>query len=117
MLSFMQKMLEELTMNFLARVCEEAIKSGATLIFRYNRLCLQKNAKIKEYLHENVKRELHKGHLSCHCHNDLGIATANSISGAVNGARQIECDKWNRRESRKYCTREVVMIFKQPILA
>jgi 2-isopropylmalate synthase len=32
-----------------------------------------------------------KAVISCHCHNDLGLATANSIAGAMNGARQIEC--------------------------
>ena len=46
-------------------------------------------AKIK-YLRENVK-DIDKAILSCHCHNDLGLATANSIEGVINGARQIEC--------------------------
>jgi 2-isopropylmalate synthase len=41
------------------------------------------------------------------------MATANSIAGAVNGARQIECTLMDRRKSRKYCTWRVVMIFKQ----
>lgn len=34
---------------------------------------------------------IEKATLSCHCHNDLGLATANSIAGVINGARQIEC--------------------------
>ena len=45
--------------------------------------------KIK-YLKENVTG-IHNAILSCHCHNDLGLATANSIAGVLNGARQIEC--------------------------
>jgi homocitrate synthase NifV len=46
-------------------------------------------AKMK-YLRENVKG-IENVILSCHCHNDLGMATANSIAGVMNGARQIEC--------------------------
>ena len=45
--------------------------------------------KIK-YLVDNVKN-IEKATISCHCHNDLGLATANSIAGIINGARQIEC--------------------------
>ena len=78
---------------FLARVCEEMIKAGATVlnIPDTTGYCLpeQYGAKIK-YLKENVKG-IHNVTLSCHCHNDLGLATANAISGVANGARQIEC--------------------------
>jgi len=42
------------------------------------------------YLMNNVSN-IDKAILSCHCHNDLGLATANSIAGAIAGARQIEC--------------------------
>ena len=45
---------------------------------------------IRDSLKENVKN-IEKAIISCHCHNDLGLATANSISGVINGARQIEC--------------------------
>lgn len=79
--------------EFLARVCEEAIKAGATVlnIPDTTGYCLPEEygAKMK-YLKENVKG-IEKAILSCHCHNDLGLATANSISGVINGARQIEC--------------------------
>ena len=79
--------------SFLAKVCEEVIKVGATVlnIPDTTGYCLpeQYGEKIK-YLKENVKG-IHKATLSCHCHNDLGLATANSIAGVVNGARQIEC--------------------------
>jgi 2-isopropylmalate synthase len=73
--------------DFLARVCEEAIKSGATVlnIPDTTGYCLPEEygAKIK-YLRENVKG-IENVILSCHCHNDLGMATANSIAGVVNG--------------------------------
>ena len=79
--------------EFLARVCEMAIKAGATVlnIPDTTGYCLpsEYGAKIK-YLKENVKG-IEKAILSCHCHNDLGLATANSIEGVINGARQIEC--------------------------
>ncbi len=79
--------------RFLARICEELIKVGVTVlnIPDTTGYCLPEEygAKIK-YLRENVKG-IEKATLSCHCHNDLGLATANSIAGVVNGARQIEC--------------------------
>ena len=79
--------------EFLARVCEAVIEAGATVlnIPDTTGYCLpeQYGAKIK-YLKEHVKG-IEKATLSCHCHNDLGLATANSIAGVINGARQIEC--------------------------
>ena len=79
--------------EFLARVCETVIKAGATVlnIPDTTGYCLpeQYGAKIK-YLIDNVKG-IEKAIISCHCHNDLGLATANSIAGVMNGARQIEC--------------------------
>ncbi|RPG69099.1 MAG: 2-isopropylmalate synthase [Flavobacteriaceae bacterium TMED120] len=79
--------------EFLARVCEAVIEAGATVlnIPDTTGYCLpeQYGAKIK-YLKEYVKG-IEKATLSCHCHNDLGLATANSIAGVINGARQIEC--------------------------
>lgn len=79
--------------EFLARVCEAVIKAGATVlnIPDTTGYCLpdEYGAKIK-YLKENVTG-IHNAILSCHCHNDLGLATANSIAGVTNGARQIEC--------------------------
>ena len=79
--------------DYLARVCEAVIKAGATVlnIPDTTGYCLPEEygAKIK-FLKENVKG-IDNAILSCHCHNDLGLATANSISGVVNGARQIEC--------------------------
>ena len=69
-------------------------------------------AKIK-YLKENVTG-IHKATLSCHCHNDLGLATANSIEGSVNGARQIECTINGIGErAGNTSLEEVVMIMRQ----
>jgi 2-isopropylmalate synthase len=101
---------------FLAKVCEEVIKSGATVlnIPDTTGYCLPEEygAKIK-YLKENVKG-IDSVILSCHCHNDLGMATANSIAGAINGARQIECTINGIGErAGNTALEEVVMIFKQ----
>ncbi|PIB34130.1 2-isopropylmalate synthase [Reichenbachiella sp. 5M10] len=78
---------------FLAQVVEAVIAEGATVINIPDTTgyCLPEEygAKIK-YLKENVKG-IEKAILSTHCHNDLGLATANSIAGVQNGARQIEC--------------------------
>ena len=79
--------------EFLARVCEEVIKSGAKVlnIPDTTGYCLpnEYGEKIK-FLIDNVNG-IDKVTISCHCHNDLGLATANSIYGVLNGARQIEC--------------------------
>jgi 2-isopropylmalate synthase len=66
-----------------------------------------------KYLRENVKG-IEKAVLSCHCHNDLGLATANSISGVINGARQIECTINGIGErAGNTSLEEVVMILRQ----
>ena len=102
--------------DFLAKVCEEVIKAGATVlnIPDTTGYCLPEGygAKIK-YLVENVKG-IEKAIISCHCHNDLGLATANSIAGAVNGARQIECTINGIGErAGNTSLEEVVMIMRQ----
>ncbi len=101
---------------YLARVCEAVIKAGATVlnIPDTTGYCLpsEYGAKIK-YLKENVKG-IEKATLSCHCHNDLGLATANSIEGVINGARQIECTINGIGErAGNTALEEVVMILKQ----
>jgi len=79
--------------EYLARVVEAVIAAGATTVNIPDTTgyCLphQYGEKIA-YLINNVPN-VDKAVLSCHCHNDLGLATANSIAGAMNGARQIEC--------------------------
>lgn len=102
--------------DYLARVCEAVIKAGATVlnIPDTTGYCLPEEygAKIK-YLKENVKG-IDKAILSCHCHNDLGLATANSIAGVINGARQIECTINGIGErAGNTSLEEVVMILRQ----
>ncbi len=79
--------------EFLAKMIEAVIAAGATVVNipDTNGYCLpdQYGSKIL-YLKENVKN-IDKAIISCHCHNDLGLATANSIAGLQNGARQVEC--------------------------
>lgn len=102
--------------EFLARVCEAVIQAGATVlnIPDTTGYCLPEEygAKMK-YLLENVQG-IHKARLSCHCHNDLGLATANSIAGVQNGARQIECTINGIGErAGNTSLEEVVMILRQ----
>jgi len=102
--------------EYLARVCEAAIKAGATVlnIPDTTGYCLpgEYGAKIK-YLKENVEG-IEKAILSCHCHNDLGLATANSIEGVINGAKQIECTINGIGErAGNTALEEVVMVLKQ----
>ena len=102
--------------EYLARVLEAVIKEGATVlnIPDTTGYCLpdEYGAKIK-YLKENVKG-IDNVILSCHCHNDLGLATANAIAGVQNGARQIECTINGIGErAGNTALEEVVMILKQ----
>ena len=102
--------------EFLAKVCEEVIKSGATVlnIPDTTGYCLpnEYGEKIK-FLIDNVNG-IDKVTISCHCHNDLGLATANSIYGVLNGARQIECTINGIGErAGNTSLEEVVMILRQ----
>ena len=102
--------------EFLAKVCEEVIKSGATVINIPDTTgyCLPEEYgdKIK-FLINNVNG-IENVTISCHCHNDLGLATANSIYGVINGARQIECTINGIGErAGNTSLEEVVMILKQ----
>ncbi len=102
--------------EFLARVIEAVIKAGATVlnIPDTTGYCLPEEygAKIA-YLRDNVKG-IEKATLSTHCHNDLGLATANSIAGIQNGARQIECTINGIGErAGNTSLEEVVMIMRQ----
>ena len=102
--------------DFLAKVCEKMIEAGATVlnIPDTTGYCLPEEygQKIK-YLVDNVKN-IEKATISCHCHNDLGLATANSIAGIINGARQIECTINGIGErAGNTSLEEVVMIMRQ----
>ena len=101
---------------YLAEVLEAVIKAGATVlnIPDTTGYCLpdEYGAKIR-YLKENVKG-IDKVIISTHCHNDLGLATANSIAGIQNGARQIECTINGLGErAGNTALEEVVMIMRQ----
>jgi 2-isopropylmalate synthase len=102
--------------EYLARVVEAVIKAGATVINIPDTTgyCLpsQYGAKIA-FLKNNVPN-IDKAILSCHCHNDLGLATANSIEGIIHGARQIECTMNGLGErAGNTSLEEVVMIIQQ----
>jgi 2-isopropylmalate synthase len=77
---------------YLAKVIEAVIKAGATVVNIPDTTgyCLPEEygQKIK-YLKENVPN-IDKATISTHCHNDLGMATANTMMGVLNGARQVE---------------------------
>ena len=101
---------------FLAQVCEEVIKAGATVlnIPDTKGYCLpfEYGNKIK-YLKEHVQG-IDNVIISCHNHKDLGLATANAVAGAINGARQIECTINGIVErAGNTALEEIVMIFKQ----
>jgi 2-isopropylmalate synthase len=101
---------------FLAQVCEKMIEAGATVINIPDTTgyCLphEYGEKIK-FLVNNVKN-IHKATISCHCHDDLGLATSNSIFGILNGAQQIECTINGIGErAGNTSLEEIVMILKQ----
>jgi 2-isopropylmalate synthase len=102
--------------EYLARVIEAVIAAGASVVNIPDTTgyCLphQYGEKIA-FLKNNVPN-IDKAIISCHCHNDLGLATANSIAGVLNGARQIECTINGLGErAGNTSLEEVVMILKQ----
>lgn len=102
--------------EYLARIVEAVIAAGATTVNIPDTTgyCLphQYGEKIAFLMH-NVQN-VDKAIISCHCHNDLGLATANSIAGAVAGARQIECTINGLGErAGNTSLEEVVMVLKQ----
>jgi 2-isopropylmalate synthase len=102
--------------DYLATVIESVIKAGATTVNIPDTTgyCLpyQYGEKIA-WLVNNVPN-IDKAVISCHCHNDLGLATANSIFGVISGARQIECTINGLGErAGNTSLEEVVMILRQ----
>jgi len=79
-------------LDFLCRLTEAVIRAGATVVNIPDTTgyCLpdEYGRKIK-YIYDNVPN-VDKATISIHCHNDLGLATANSLAGIMNGARQVE---------------------------
>ncbi|WP_304139864.1 2-isopropylmalate synthase [Mesonia mobilis] len=102
--------------EFLAIVCTEAVKAGATVlnIPDTTGYCLpEEYGKKIKYLKEHVPG-IENVIISCHCHNDLGMATANSVAGMTNGARQIECTINGIGErAGNTALEEIVMILRQ----
>src|SRR6195952_3345081 len=101
---------------FLAKLIETVIAAGATVVNIPDTTgyCLPHEYGEKiAYLVNNVPN-IHKAIISCHCHNDLGLATANSIAGVIAGARQIECTINGIGErAGNTSLEEVVMVMKQ----
>jgi 2-isopropylmalate synthase len=92
--------------GFLARLIEAVIAAGATVVNIPDTTgyCLP----------HQYGEKIDKAIISCHCHNDLGLATANSIAGVIAGARQIECTINGLGErAGNTSLEEVVMIIKQ----
>lgn len=102
--------------EYLARVVEAVIAAGATTVNIPDTTgyCLPSQYGEKIAFLKNNVSNVDKAILSCHCHNDLGLATANSISGAIHGARQIECTINGLGErAGNTALEEVVMVLRQ----
>ena len=102
--------------DYLATVIESVIKAGATTVNIPDTTgyCLPHQYGEKIAWLVNHVPNIDKAVISCHCHNDLGLATANSISGVLNGARQIECTINGLGErAGNTSLEEVVMILRQ----
>lgn len=102
--------------DYLARVIEAVIAAGATTVNIPDTTgyCLPQQYGEKIAFLKNNVSNIDKAVISCHCHNDLGLATANSISGVMFGARQIECTINGLGErAGNTSLEEVVMILKQ----
>jgi 2-isopropylmalate synthase len=102
--------------DYLARVIEAVIAAGATVVNIPDTTgyCLPDQYGEKIAWLVNTVPNIDKAIISCHCHNDLGLATANSIAGIRNGARQIECTINGLGErAGNTSLEEVVMVIKQ----
>ncbi len=101
---------------YLARVVEAVINAGATVVNIPDTTgyCLPHDYGNKIAFLVNNVPNIDKAIISCHCHNDLGLATANSIAGVISGARQIECTINGLGErAGNTSLEEVVMVLKQ----
>ena len=102
--------------DFLARVIEAVIAAGATVVNIPDTTgyCLPDQYGEKIAFLVNKVPNIDKAIISCHCHNDLGLATANSIAGIRKGARQIECTINGLGErAGNTSLEEVVMVIRQ----
>ena len=102
--------------EYLAQVIEAVIKAGATTVNIPDTTgyCLPHQYGEKIAFLMNHVSNIDKAVVSCHCHNDLGLATANSIAGVMHGARQIECTINGLGErAGNTSLEEVVMVLRQ----
>ncbi|HET9826796.1 MAG TPA: 2-isopropylmalate synthase, partial [Chitinophagaceae bacterium] len=102
--------------DYLATVIEAVIAAGATTVNIPDTTgyCLPYQYGEKIAWLVNHVPNIDKAVISCHCHNDLGLATANSIAGVISGARQIECTINGLGErAGNTSLEEVVMILRQ----
>lgn len=102
--------------DYLSQVTEAVIKAGATVVNIPDTTgyCLPHQYGEKMAYLLNHVSNIDKAVLSCHCHNDLGLATANSIAGVMAGARQVECTINGLGErAGNTSLEEVVMVLKQ----
>lgn len=102
-------------LEFLAQVVEAVIDAGATTVNIPDTVGYtvpDEFAELFRYLRQNV-RGIERARLSVHCHDDLGMAVANSLTAVVAGARQIECTVNGIGERAGNCSlEEVVMALK-----
>jgi len=102
--------------EYLAKVIEAVIRAGATTVNIPDTTgyCLPSQYSEKIAFLKNNVANIDRAVISCHCHNDLGLATANAIGGVISGARQIECTINGLGErAGNTSLEEVVMIIKQ----
>ena len=101
--------------DYLCKIVETAIRAGASTVNIPDTVGYTTPSEFGEliaYIKKNVPN-IDKAIISVHCHNDLGMATANSLAAAMNGARQIECTINGLGERAGNCSlEEVAMIFK-----
>ena len=93
MLNFLQKMHSRSEIEFLCRLFSAAINAGATVINVPDTVGYttpEEFGNLIKTLLEKVQ-EMDKVKVSVHCHNDLGMAVANSLAAIKNGATQVEC--------------------------
>jgi 2-isopropylmalate synthase len=79
--------------GFLAEVCSAAVGAGATVVNLPDTVGYASPVEYADMFRELLERcpELARVELSAHCHNDLGLAVANSLAGVAAGATQVEC--------------------------
>ncbi len=101
--------------DYMVKVCNEVIRAGATVINlpdTTGHAIPEEYGRMFAYLRERVEGA-DKVVWSVHCHNDLGLAVANSLAGVRNGVRQIECTINGIGERAGNCSmEEVVMAMK-----